>query len=395
MVNIPLYIPKDVDKYFYNRKKDIAKLNYYINSLNEGISQQLLVTGYRGVGKTFLLKKIMKDINPNILVTYIDISQIYAKEKGNLTEEGILIELLSSMNNILLNHQSSNLKKISKQIELLINDLKLKNYDFKDAATILDIPIPNTETNYNKLSKFVIEFPQKIVESNDELNGFLIIFDEFQMITNLENDDAFFWLLRSFNQFQDNVSYIMTGSLSRTSSTIAKVNGESGAFGGRMIQINIEPFSKEESKSYLENKIKDIKFSEDGFDRFYECTRGIPMYMNSFINVLSSDKVYNAYDIKRAFQFNMDQILIMWVRIWGSLNDYEKQIILSFLSQEKQTWTELFNDSKSSKGTFNKYLENLRNKGIIEYDKPYYFLADKMLKTWLIHEKEVTGVYPF
>lgn len=395
MVNIPLYIPKDVDKYFYNRKKDIAKLNYYINSLNEGISQQLLVTGYRGVGKTFLLKKIMKDINPNILVTYIDISQIYAKEKGNLTEEGIWIELLSSMNNILLNHQSSNLKKISKQIELLINDLKLKNYDFKDAATILDIPIPNTETNYNKLSKFVMEFPQKIVESNDELNGFLIIFDEFQMITNLENDDAFFWLLRSFNQFQDNVSYIMTGSLSRTSSTIAKVNGESGAFGGRMIQINIEPFSKEESKSYLENKIRDIKFSEDGFDRFYECTRGIPMYMNSFINVLSSDKVYNAYDIKRAFQFNMDQILIMWVRIWGSLNDYEKQIILSFLSQEKQTWTELFNDSKSSKGTFNKYLENLRNKGIIEYDKPYYFLADKMLKTWLIHEKEVTGVYPF
>lgn len=395
MVNIPLYIPKDVDKYFYNRKKDIAKLNYYINSLNEGISQQLLVTGYRGVGKTFLLKKIMKDINPNILVTYIDISQIYAKEKGNLTEEGILIELLSSMNNILLNHQSSNLKKISKQIELLINNLKLKNYDFKDAATILDIPIPNTETNYNKLSKFVMEFPQKIVESSEELDGFLIIFDEFQMITNLENDDAFFWLLRSFNQFQDNVSYIMTGSLSRTSSTIAKVNGESGAFGGRMIQINIEPFSKEESKSYLENKIRDIKFSEDGFDRFYECTRGIPMYMNSFINVLSSDKVYNVYDIKRAFQFNMDQILIMWVRIWGSLNDYEKQIILSFLSQEKQTWTELFNDFKSSKGTFNKYLENLRNKGIIEYDKPYYFLADKMLKTWLIHEKEVTGVYPF
>ena len=38
--------------------------------------------------------------------------------------------------------------------------LKLKNYDFKDAATILDIPIPNTETNYNKLSKFVMEFPQ-------------------------------------------------------------------------------------------------------------------------------------------------------------------------------------------------------------------------------------------
>lgn len=395
MTNIPLYIPKDIDKYFYNRKKDIAKLNYYINSLNEGISQQLLVTGYRGVGKTFLLKKIMKDLNPKILVSYIDISQIYAKEKGNLTEEAILIELLSSMNNLLLNHQSNNLNKISKQIELLINNLKLKNYDFKDAASILNIPIPSTETNYNKLSKFVMEFPQKIVDSTEELNGFLIIFDEFQIITNLENDDAFFWLLRSFNQFQDNVSYIMTGSLSRTSSTISKVNGESGAFGGRMIQITIEPFSREETKSYLDNKIKDIKFTDDGFERFYECTRGIPMYINSFVNVLNLNKTYNEYDIKQAFQFNMDQILFMWIRIWSSLNIYEKRIILSFISQEKQTWSELFNNSQVNKATFNKYLDNLRNKGIVEYIKPNYFLADKMLKTWLIHEKEVTGVYPY
>ena len=72
MGNIPLFIPKDIDKYFYNRNKDLNKINFYLSGLHEEISQQLSITGYRGVGKTFLLHKIIKDINPNFLVTYID-----------------------------------------------------------------------------------------------------------------------------------------------------------------------------------------------------------------------------------------------------------------------------------------------------------------------------------
>lgn len=128
------------------------------------------------------------------------------------------------MNQAIKDKTDNNLKKIHTTINTLINNLKTKDYNFKDASTLLNIPIPNREDNYKKLSKFVMEFPQKIVDKIDNINGFIIIImDEFQMLKKLKNPDAFFWLIRSFNQFQENVSYVLTGSISKTSDIIEMV----------------------------------------------------------------------------------------------------------------------------------------------------------------------------
>ena len=47
-----------------------------------------------------------------------------------------------------------------------------------------------------------------------------------------------------------------------------------------------------------------------------------------------------------------------------------------------------------SRSTFNKYLTNLKYKGIVTYIGKKYAIEDDMLKTWLQHEKEVNGFYP-
>lgn len=202
----------------------------------------------------------------------------------------------------------------------------------------------------------------------------------------------FFWLIRSFNQFQENVSYVLTGSISKTSDIIE--NGENGAFGGRMIQINIDPFTKEETRSYFNDKLTDITFTEDGFDRFYKCTRGIPAYINSFYNLLSSNEVYDEEKIINTFKINTDQILVMWIKIWGTLNKYEKQIILEIVENGNISWKKLVEKTGYSTATVNKYINSLQNKGIVGYQKKKYYLEDKMLKTWIIYEKEVRGMYP-
>lgn len=67
----PLFLHDDLNEYFYNRKNDIKKLKYQINSLNYSLPQQILLTGYRGVGKTYLLKKIMDETESNIIYAYI------------------------------------------------------------------------------------------------------------------------------------------------------------------------------------------------------------------------------------------------------------------------------------------------------------------------------------
>ena len=386
---VPLHIPiNEIDKYFYNRKEDIKKIEYYLNSLELGISQSLLIRGVRGVGKTFLLQKIKQNSKENFIVSYVDVSRIVGKDDAQLKAQSVLLELLDEMNNSIYERLNDN-AKITFLLKNLIDKLKLKDYSFSKGTHIAEIPIPETEDNYKKISKFVMEYPQKVVENIDGIDGFIIILDEFQMLKKLRAPEDFFWMLRSYSQFQSNVSYVMTGSISQTSDMIEMLNGATGAFGGRMIQINIDPFTKQETESYFEERFPEIKFTQEGFNRFYEYTKGIPMYINSFYNALYEDL------IDYIFLNNMDQILVMWIRIWGTLNNYEKNIICTMLNREGISWSELENNLDMSPATLTKYIKTLQDKGIISYFDGRYSLEDLMLETWLNHEKERTGVYPY
>ena len=391
---VPLYVPiNEIDKYFYNRIEDIKKIEYYLNSLELGISQSLLIRGVRGVGKTFLLQKLKQDSKENFLVSYIDISRIVGIDDTQLSAQSVLLELLDEMNNAIYDKLNDG-GKISFLLKKLTDKLKIKDFSFSKGTHIAEIPIPATEDNYKKISKFVMEYPQKVVENIDGIDGFIIIVDEFQMLKKLKNPESFFWLLRSYSQFQSNVSYVMSGSISQTSDAIEMLNGATGAFGGRMIQINIDPFTIEETKSYFNDRFPEIKFTDEGFNRFYEYTKGIPMYINSFYNALSSHETYDENLIDYIFLNNMDQILVMWIRIWGTLNRYEKRIICAMLNKENISWSELERNLDMSPATLTKYIKTLQDKGIIKYYDGNYNFEDLMLKTWLNHEKERTGVYP-
>ncbi|MEG3225540.1 MAG: ATPase [Methanobacteriales archaeon Met13] len=391
---LPMGIPQDIEKFFYNREKELKTLKNFVNALNEDIAHQILVTGFRGVGKTYLLKKLVNDLPDNILVAYIDISRIYGIEKGQITEELIMQELLTSIGQA-LDKKDKLLSKTIRSLKTALLKINWKKYDYKEAGGILGVDIPQVTNDYQKLSHFVMQFPQKIVENSEQIKGFLIIIDEFQLIGELKNPSAFFWMIRSYTQQQNNVSYIFTGSTSKTSAIVDMINGTTGAYGGRMIQFNLDPFSPSKTRGYLEERVPEIQFTDNGFERFYQCTRGIPAYINSFCNTLSAGEVYNEDKVKETFFEKMDQITIMWIRIWGSLSPPEKEILISLAQYGPQNWTGILDKTKNSRGTLSKYLDILKNKGIIWPDEQKkYVIGDLMLDAWLKHRNELDGYYP-
>lgn len=392
---LPVSMPKDIDKYFFNRTKDINMINTQLSTVKLDIPPQLLITGYRGVGKTFLLKKVLNDQSSDVLTTFIDISEIMGRQKGNLTEEEVLKALLNAIDDTISQDKKYYKKWIGK-IASSIKKLELKNYDFSDNVNVLDVPIPVISDNYDKLSKFTMELPQKIVDSSDEIIGFIIVIDEFQLLKNVEDPEAFFWLIRSFTQKQFNVGYIFTGSVSKTADIINMINGQEGAFGGRLIQINVEPFTFDETKRYIDEKSNNLKFTDEGFRRFYNCTRGIPLYINSLSSILPNNIVCDEDLIRQTLQLNIDQVAIMWIYIWGRLSQGEKDFIIYLLEHEGATRATLDNQLGYSKSSVTRFIDSLSNQGIIEFntmDKKFV-LADKMLQFWLKIKLETNGCYP-
>ncbi|AMK15410.1 AAA family ATPase [Methanobrevibacter olleyae] len=393
MSSLPISIPKDINKYFFNRKKEIKKINANLSLLEMDIANQILITGYRGVGKTFLLKKILNDQPEKYLTIYLDLSKTYGGQKGELTEEELMKELLNKINEAIIKNENI-LTKVKGNISNFFKQLELKDYDISN-INLSDIQLPEIKDNYLKLSKFVMELPQRIVDSSDNISGFIIVIDEFQLLKSLKNPEAFFWLIRTYTQEQFNVSYIFTGSVSQTGEIINMINGQNGAFGGRMLQFNIDPFSKEETKEYLNERLPSLKFSKEGFERFYACTRGIPAYINSLSSILPTDVECDEGLIKETLLLNVDQIVIMWLYVWGTLSSVEKEIIIFMVENGNVTWSLLNNNLSYAKSTITKYIDSLMNKGVIEYKfNKEYVLSDDMLKTWLEIKYDNDGIYP-
>lgn len=391
---LPLGIPTDLDKYFYNREKEVITLKSFLNTLNYDVANQLLVTGQRGVGKSFLLKKLLTELPDNILTAYIDISKIYGIQKGKITEELIMNSLLEAMNDP-LREDMDGLTKSYDIVKDLIRKLRQKKFDFKEAGAAMGIAIPDINDNYEKLSKFVMEFPQRVVElSNGEIKGFVIVMDEFQLIGELESPEAFFWMFRSYTQEQDNVSYIFTGSTSSSSDIVNKINGINGAFGGRMTQYTVDPFTREESEGYLKEKVSELKFTKSGLNRFYKCTRGYPAYINSFCNTMSGDVKYDDKLVIRTFYEKIEQIAIMWTSVWATLSDKEKDIITTVIENGPLSWNDLLAKVDFSNKTLAKYVNIIRNKGILSHLDKKYMIDDHMLSAWLEYKKDRDGFYP-
>jgi len=169
---------------------------------------------------------------------------------------------------------------------------------------------------------------------------------------------------------------------------------DKGAFGGRIFNYEIKTFSFETTKKYLNEKANYINFTEDGFERFYKCTKGIPFYVNSFARLLPPNEELNEEKIISEFKKSLPYLLIHLTNEWYKLNNQEQRIITSLIEKPLKR-IEIAKKMGVTSGAIGASLKTLQNKTLIELDNDKYKIYDSIFKTWLKKEFDKKGDYPY
>ena len=380
------------DDQFYNRDEEISLLKRLLETTSEHTSPTILLSGIRGVGKTVLLKKIKKELDDEYLVSYVDLTQIYSYQIGKLDENGIMEHFFNSWMQSL---KIKNFNSIREKIKKIIKTKRIRINEIVDVSGY-PVPILESENNPKELLDFVINLPQKIYENNsDKIKGVIFIIDEFQALNDLGDKlEGFLWLLRSYIQNQKNVAYVFSGSTNSNDKIIEKIAGNNGAFGGRILSVRVEPFTKFTVKNYLNEKVPELKLTEDGFERFFKCTKGIPHYVNTFGRILEKNKTLNDEKIKEEFIRTLPLLADHLKQQWVRLTLREQRIIISLIEKPLKR-NEIGKKLNQKPSSISLPLNNLQNERLIEINQDkQYEIVEYILKEWLKQEYKNKGVFP-
>ena len=394
MSSLPLGNDNNLDEtQFYNRIEEISFISDNLELTEKGSTPTILLTGIRGVGKTALMKKLKKDFKEDYVVVYMDLAGMDKfKEDDKLTRFSFMRLFYEC---IIKACRESHIITIDAQI---LKYFKTRNFKFDRLESVDKIPIPilKTEEDYAKFTTFVMDLPQQIYDDcKNNISGVLIFFDEFQIIKQLdENVNDFLWYIRSIIQSQKHVGYIFSGSMSVRDELIADIAGQKGAFGGRILGYEIKTFSFDTTRNYLAEKADYLKFTDDGFERFYKCTNGNPYYVNSFARLLMPNEELNEEKIISEFKKALPYLLVNLTNQWYKLNNQEQRIIAALVEKPLKR-IEIANKLGVTSGAIGASLKSLQNKTLIELDKDGFRIYDSIFRAGLKSEYEEKGDYPY
>ena len=224
---------------------------------------------------------------------------------------------------------------------------------------------------------------------------FGFFFDEFQIVKHLNTDvNSFLWYISGLVQSQKGIGYMFSGSMSVKDELIDDISGRKGAFGGRILTFELQPFSFETTKKFLIENADYLKFSDDGFEQFYEYTGGIPYYINSFARLLPPNRVLDKNEVVSEFNSSLDYLVSNSKRIWYSLTPQEQKIVTTLVDKALRR-VDIAKKLNVTSGAIGNSLNSLIDSVLIESDGKYFNITDNIFKDFLKNEYDKKGVFPF
>ncbi len=102
---------------------------------------------------------------------------------------------------------------------------------------------------------------------------------------------------------------------------------------------------------------------------------------------MSTNVLYDKNRVVEEFYQKIYQIAIKWIFQWATLSKHEKCIITVVIDNGPLTWGNLLDKVDFSDRTLTKYLNILKNKGILTHSDKKYKIDDHVLSAWLKYRK--------
>lgn len=387
------FYPSDQQALFTNRRQELATLDHYHRSLNNGPVEHVALFGLRRIGKTLLLKEFMRQLSastPEEKPVFLDFSVICS------SPENFTLGFIGSICYWLLEEGKSDPEPFLNPATLGTAILRAGGDKLYEEIQPILQELQRARPDRQALLRQAFRFPRQAATTLDK--KLVLICDEFQEIRTLENypnSQNVVALLRAELQSQSAVQYILAGSAISVLAGLLS-NPDSPLF-AQFTRISVEPFDRESTQE-LANKLLSEPLEPDLYPLLHALTGGHPFYITAvarrvsyLLDVVqrlpSPDVIKQAFLVEtlspegRIYDFcqYVYDLSLQKAKGYGALKS-----VLQILAQEEGlTATQVARQLHVTPASASDYLRWLCEVDlVVEKDHVYYF-CDLVLRFWM------------
>ncbi len=358
------------DRYFINRKKEIAQIKDDLLSGNN-----IILYAPRRYGKTSLITEILNDLKKNGVKTiYLDFFQVYSLEN--------LIHLYASK---IMENCGFSMKKAIKSLKTYIRGIMPSIGLDNGGKPLLSFSYnPKIPKEYSLLD--VLDLPKKLKNKNEK---WVIVFDEFQEINRL-NGEIIEKQFRSVLQFHHEIGYIFMGS--KTHMMLNMFADRRRAFYNIGKIQKLDKISKQEMIDYMKKGFKEgaFTFDEGIFEKVLSYTENIPYYNQYLASQIwqvakDEEKTINEEVVEKAVNLILDNQADYYYTLFDQLTSYQRSVLHAFLQEQNNIYSKEYTQryGLSSVSSTQRAMKRLVELDIIEKSDDKHIFSDPFFPLYL------------
>ena len=357
---------------FTNRVDEIERLTTELCG-----GHNIFLISPRRYGKTSLIINTLEQIKTRgLFVFYMDLYKVAS-----------IRELLEAYAKGVVRSCRTKVEKISDFIKDLFPKVRPKIILGDDGLPSIEIDIKLKEKDLMDSLAEILEAPQKI--ANKRKNNFVVVFDEFQEIVNLDGE-RLEKLMRASFQHHHNVAYLFAGS--KRHLLYSMVSDPNRAFYKLGDVMNLHKIAPNEMMNFVKKQFSKgpIKIGEEIIDSVLEISENVPYNVQYLCHHLWN----RCLQIKEVKKEDIDAVMTNIIRdqsanyiaVWDGLSMHQRLFLKAIIkSPERSIFSKEFisENELRTPGSIQKSISLLTKKNIIDTEGKEVRLNDVFFKEWI------------